>query len=65
MPTAAPQGGILILLKVLIAVSPNRYPRSGKLGKMCLRAGDTPEAVAKMIDLGLDYIPTNVTVPCV
>jgi glycerophosphoryl diester phosphodiesterase len=33
--------------------------------KMCLRAGDTPEAVAKMIELGLDYIPTNVTVPCV
>ena len=33
--------------------------------KMCLRAGDTPETVAKMIELGLDYIPTNVTVPCV
>jgi glycerophosphoryl diester phosphodiesterase len=31
--------------------------------KMCLRAGDTPEAVAKMTELGLDYIPTNVTVP--
>ena len=31
--------------------------------KMCLRAGDTPEAVAKMCALGLDYIPTNVTVP--
>ena len=31
--------------------------------KMCLRAGDTPEAVAKMRALGLDYIPTNVTVP--
>ena len=31
--------------------------------KMCLRAGDTPEAVAKMTALGLDYIPTNVTVP--
>ena len=31
--------------------------------KMCLRAGDTPETVAKMIELGLDYIPTNVTVP--
>jgi glycerophosphoryl diester phosphodiesterase len=31
--------------------------------KMCLRAGDTPEAVAKMRELGLDYIPTNVTVP--
>ena len=33
--------------------------------KMCLRAGDTPEAVAKMTEMGLDYIPTNVTVPCV
>jgi len=31
--------------------------------KMCLRAGDTPDAVARMIALGLDYIPTNVTVP--
>ena len=31
--------------------------------KMCLRAGDTPEAVARMRELGLDYIPTNVTVP--
>ena len=31
--------------------------------KMCLRAGDTPEAVAKMRELGIDYIPTNVTVP--
>ena len=31
--------------------------------KMCLRAGDTPEAVEKMVALGLDYIPTNVTVP--
>ena len=31
--------------------------------KMCLRAGDTPDAVAKMTAMGLDYIPTNVTVP--
>ena len=31
--------------------------------KICLRAGDTPEAVEKMVSLGLDYIPTNVTVP--
>ena len=31
--------------------------------KMCLRAGDTPESVARMVALGLDYIPTNVTVP--
>ena len=31
--------------------------------KMCLRAGDTPDAVAKMMALGLDYIPTNVTIP--
>ena len=31
--------------------------------KMCLRAGDTPDAVARMMALGLDYIPTNVTVP--
>ena len=31
--------------------------------KMCLRAGDTPETVAKMMAMGLDYIPTNVTVP--
>lgn len=27
--------------------------------KLCLRAGDTPEAVRDMIKLGLDYIPTN------
>ena len=31
--------------------------------KMCLRAGDTPEAVAKMVGMGLDYIPTNTTIP--
>ena len=31
--------------------------------KMCLRAGDTPDTVAKMTAMGLDYIPTNVTVP--
>ena len=31
--------------------------------KICLRAGDTPELVAKMVKIGLDYIPTNVTVP--
>ena len=31
--------------------------------KMCLRAGDTPESVVRMRELGLDYIPTNVTVP--
>ena len=31
--------------------------------KICLRAGDTPDAVARMVALGLDYIPTNVTVP--
>ena len=31
--------------------------------KMCLRAGDTPETVAAMVKMGLDYIPTNVTVP--
>ena len=28
-----------------------------------LLAGDTPEAVARMVAMGLDYIPTNVTVP--
>ncbi len=33
--------------------------------KMCLRAGDTPEAIAKMRKLGLDYIPTNTTIPFV
>ena len=31
--------------------------------KMCLRAGDTPEVVDRMMAMGLDYIPTNVTVP--
>ena len=31
--------------------------------KICLRAGDTPETVAAMVKMGLDYIPTNVTVP--
>jgi len=31
--------------------------------KMCLRAGDTPETVAAMVKMGLDYIPTNVTIP--
>lgn len=28
---------------------------------LCLRAGDTPQLARKMIDLGLDYIPTNCT----
>lgn len=32
--------------------------------KICLRAGDTPEAVARMLALGLDYIPTNCMIPC-
>ena len=31
--------------------------------KMCLRAGDTPEYIEKMRAMGLDYIPTNVTIP--
>ena len=31
--------------------------------RMCLRAGDTSESVAKMMAMGLDYMPTNVTIP--
>lgn len=31
--------------------------------KICLRAGDTPAAVARMMGLGLDYIPTNCMIP--
>ena len=31
--------------------------------KVCLRAGDNPESVKRMIDMGLDYIPTNCTEP--
>lgn len=31
--------------------------------KLCLRAGDTPQAIAGMTALGLDYIPTNRSVP--
>lgn len=31
--------------------------------KLCLRAGDTPEAVARMLAIGLDYIPTNRAIP--
>ncbi|MDR1012110.1 MAG: hypothetical protein LBM04_13465 [Opitutaceae bacterium] len=27
--------------------------------RVCLRAGDTKETVLKMLDMGLDYIPTN------
>ena len=38
-----------------------RVPAKGV--KICLRAGDAPDAVAKMVALGLDYVPTNVTVP--
>ncbi len=34
-----------------------------KCVRMCLRAGDTPETIAKMLDLGLDYIPTNCAIP--
>jgi len=31
--------------------------------RLCLRAGDTPEAVQRMMSLGLDYIPTNKMLP--
>ena len=31
--------------------------------KVCLRAGDNPESVKRMIEMGLDYIPTNCTEP--
>lgn len=31
--------------------------------KMCLRAGDTIEQVRHMIELGLDYVPTNCITP--
>lgn len=31
--------------------------------KVCLRAGDSVEAVRKMMNLGLDYIPTNCVRP--
>lgn len=31
--------------------------------RVCLRAGDTPESVERMLQMGLDYIPTNCTVP--
>ena len=27
--------------------------------QLCLRAGDTPDAVRRMVALGLDYVPTN------
>ena len=31
--------------------------------KVCLRAGDSEETLARMIEMGLDYIPTNRTLP--
>ena len=31
--------------------------------KLCLRAGDTPEHVRRMVALGLDYVPTNCVTP--
>lgn len=31
--------------------------------KVCLRAGDNPESVKRMLEMGLDYIPTNCTEP--
>ncbi len=31
--------------------------------RICLRAGDTPEAVELMTEMGLDYIPTNRIAP--
>lgn len=31
--------------------------------RLCLRAGDTPEKVRRMTDMGLDYIPTNCVSP--
>ena len=50
--------------KDLGAVPPDLVSRVHAKGvKLCLRAGDTPETVAKMADMGLDYIPTNTTIP--
>jgi len=31
--------------------------------QLCLRAGDTPDAVRRMVALGLDYVPTNCVYP--
>ena len=56
--------GLSYDIKDLAAVPDGLVGRVHAKGvKMCLRAGDTPEAVAKMVALGLDYIPTNVTIP--
>lgn len=30
---------------------------------VCLRAGDTPEQVRRMVEMGLDYVPTNLREP--
>ena len=38
--------------------------RTHELGVcVCLRAGDSPEAVKRMVKMGLDYVPTNKTAP--
>ena len=39
---------------------PEAVRRAKEAGlRVCLRAGDTEEAVRRMLELGLDYIPTN------
>lgn len=44
----------------LAEVPPGLIEETHKRGVLvCLRAGDTPETVRRMIALGLDYIPTN------
>ena len=40
--------------------SPDKISHAKEMGlKVCLRAGDSVENVRRMLDLGLDYIPTN------
>ncbi len=57
-------GGVSFNYPVLDEAPADIADRAHALGvRICLRAGDTPENVRRMMAMGLDYIPTNCTTP--
>ena len=57
-------GGLSYNYPVLDDVPEGLIEKTHEAGvKVCLRAGDSEESLARMIAMGLDYIPTNCTLP--
>lgn len=57
-------GGVSYNYPELDDVPPDLVEKTHAMGvRLCLRAGDTPEKVRRMMDMGLDYIPTNCVSP--